>query len=61
MDNDQDQQTVPTNVIDLGEFSLADLLGLDPAALAPTTAHLVARLDEPGRSISGYNPQRLDG
>jgi len=51
---------VETRLPDLGTLTLGELTGQDEATLAETTRALMARVDEPSQSISGYNPQRLD-
>ena len=51
---------VQTGVADLRAVKIGRLFDLDQADLEETIARLVARTDQPGRSVSGYNPQRLD-
>ncbi|MFI5841587.1 hypothetical protein ACIA8K_17955 [Catenuloplanes sp. NPDC051500] len=50
-----------TEVQDLSGMTVSEILRQDPARFALTVKNLVRRIDKPGRSISGYNPQRLDG
>lgn len=50
---------VTTRVPDLRGVSLKRLFAERPAP-AEAVAQLLERAEEPGRSISGYNPQRLD-
>jgi hypothetical protein len=50
---------VPTGVPDLSRVEFSQLLQQDSARFAGTVRALVARVEQPGRSISGYNPQRL--
>lgn len=54
-------EPIVTEVQDLTGHTLATILTTPAGALAHTTAHVVERVSQPGRSISGYNPQRLDG
>lgn len=51
---------VQTGVADLRAVNLGRLFDLARADLEETISRLVARADQPGRSVSGYNPQRLD-
>ena len=50
---------VRTEVPDLSRHTLAEVDKLDSAALGKTPETLLRRVDEPSKSISGYNPQRL--
>ncbi|WP_157239368.1 hypothetical protein [Catenuloplanes japonicus] len=50
-----------TEVQDLSRMKVREILQQDPARFATTLRNLIGRIDQPGRSISGYNPQRLDG
>lgn len=56
----RDMDEVVTNVPDLSGIELAE--ALKPGAIAPPEAvrQLLERVEQPGRSISGYNPQRLN-
>lgn len=54
------EAVVETDVQDLSRMTVSEILRQDPSRFAPTTEKLVGRIDQPGRSISGYNPQRLD-
>jgi hypothetical protein len=51
---------VHTGVPDLHRVELSQLLQERSARFSGTVRALVARVEQPGRSISGYNPQRLD-
>jgi hypothetical protein len=51
---------VKTGVQDLSKTKLSDLLQQDGSRFADTLRTLISRIDQPSRSISGYNPQRLD-
>jgi hypothetical protein len=51
---------VQTEVEDLSRVKLSELLSQDSARFADTLRLLLSRIDQPSRSISGYNPQRLD-
>lgn len=51
---------VESDLPDLGSLTLAELTEQDDAAIAETLRSLLARIDQPSQSISGYNPQRLD-
>ena len=51
---------VETGVHDLRGVKLSDLMRQDPSSFADTVRLILARIDQPNRSISGYNPQRLD-
>ncbi|GLY07419.1 hypothetical protein Acsp01_77980 [Actinoplanes sp. NBRC 101535] len=51
---------VQTEVQDLSAMKLADLQHQDPARFSGTLRRLLSRVEQPSRSISGYNPQRLD-
>lgn len=51
---------VKTQVKDLTGMRLSDLMRQDDAQFADTLQVLIGRIDQPSRSISGYNPQRLD-
>jgi hypothetical protein len=50
---------VVTEVPDLSQVELSQLLQQDSARFAGTVRALMSRVEQPGRSISGYNPQRL--
>jgi hypothetical protein len=49
-----------TEMPDLSEVKIRDLLRLDAAWLAPTVSALLRVADQPTPSISGYNPRNLD-
>jgi hypothetical protein len=51
---------VETGVRDLRGMKLSELLRQDGELFADTLRLLINRIDQPNRSISGYNPQRLD-
>jgi hypothetical protein len=51
---------VETGIEDASQVKLAELLQQDSGRFADTLRLLLARADQPSRSISGYNPQRLD-
>lgn len=51
---------VETEVEDLSDMKLSELLDQDSSRFADTLRRLRARVGQPSRSISGYNPQRLD-
>ncbi len=55
------EAVVETEVQDLSRMKVREILQQDPARFATTLRNLIGRIDQPGRSISGYNPQRLDG
>lgn len=55
------EAVVETEVQDLSRMKLSQVLRQDQSLFAPTMKKLIGRIDQPGRSISGYNPQRLDG
>ena len=44
----------------LCQLSLTELGALDDDVLAPVLDGLLIKIIDPGSSISGYNPQRLD-
>lgn len=50
-------EPVVTRLPDVGGYTLAQLAGLD---LGQAVTDVTDRTDQPGASISGYNPQRLD-
>jgi hypothetical protein len=49
-----------TEVQDLSKVTISDLRRQDSAGFADTARQLLDRANHPGRSVSGYNPQRLD-
>jgi hypothetical protein len=51
---------VETEVEDLSGMKLSELLDQDSSRFADTLRRLRERVGQPSRSISGYNPQRLD-
>ena len=51
---------IETGVTDLRGVKLSDLMREDSSLFADTLRLLLSRIDQPNRSISGYNPQRLD-
>lgn len=51
---------VETEVVDLRDVKLSDLLRQDDSKFLGTLHSFLRRIDQPNRSISGYNPQRLD-
>jgi hypothetical protein len=51
---------VETGVPDLSGVRLSELLRQDGSRFTDTRRALISRIDQPSRSISGYNPQRLD-
>lgn len=57
---DQDELGVITHVGDLRAVSLQGLMAVRPSAFTQTLQHLLARIDQPGASISGYNDQQSD-
>ncbi|MET8149998.1 hypothetical protein ACIBSW_11390 [Actinoplanes sp. NPDC049668] len=56
----QESVGVVTEVEDLSGLKLSELLDQDSSRFADTLRRLRARVGQPSRSISGYNPQRLD-
>lgn len=55
---DQAKSDIESDLVDLTDFSLEDLLTCDGERLAPVTSRVLDRIDDSHDSISGFNPQR---
>jgi hypothetical protein len=54
-------EDITADSVDLGGVRLDQLADLDDSVFGDALVALLARVDDPAASISGYNPQRLDG
>lgn len=57
-----EETSLETNVQDVSGMTVGDMIRLDAGhrdALAETQQRVNERANNPGRTISGYNPQRL--